>query len=117
MRTATRRTRRWKMIGGQNCPCSRRLMRLSCSSRRALHRSILYLIFDHLPRSSQAAGARLDLKDLFKQGRTFEWSDLPERLWAATGLSLPGKERFDAFGKLRNGIQHFAPAPDGDAGE
>ena len=75
------------------------------------------LIFEHLPRSSQASAARLDLEDLFKQGRTFQWSDLPERLWAATGLLLPGKERFDAFGKLRNGIQHFAPVPDGDAGE
>jgi hypothetical protein len=74
------------------------------------------LIFERLPSSSQASAAHLDLEDLFKQGRTFQWSDLPERLWAATGLSLPGKDRFDAFGKLRNGIQHFAPPPNGDAG-
>lgn len=38
------------------------------------------LIFESLPRSTQAAGAHLDLEDLFKQGRTFQWSDLPERL-------------------------------------
>lgn len=75
------------------------------------------LIFEHLPRSTQALGAHLDLEDLFKQGRTIQWSDLPERLWAATGLSIPNKMRFDSFGRLRNGIQHFAPPPGVDAGE
>lgn len=75
------------------------------------------LIFEHLPRSSQATGVHLDLEDLFRQGRTFQWSDLPERLWATTGLSIPSRDRFDQFGKLRNGIQHFSPTPSGDAGE
>ncbi len=75
------------------------------------------LIFESLPRSAQTAGGLLDLEDLFKQGRTFQWSDLPERLWAATGLTLPGRARYDAFGKLRNGIQHFAPPPGDNAGE
>ena len=75
------------------------------------------LIFEQVPRSSQTTEAHLDLEDLFKQGRTFQWSDLPERLWAATGLSLPNKDKFDRFGKLRNGIQHFAPSPSGDSGE
>ncbi len=75
------------------------------------------LIFEHLPRSTQALGTHLDLEDLFRQGRTIQWSDLHERLWAATGLSIPNKERFDRFGKLRNGIQHFAPPPGVDAGE
>ena len=75
------------------------------------------LIFEHVPRPSQASAAHLDLEDLFKQGRTFQWSDLPDRLWAATGLSIPNKDRFVSFGKLRNGIQHFAPTPDGDPSE
>ncbi len=75
------------------------------------------LIFEHLPRSTQALGTHLDLEDLFRQGRTIQWSDLPERLWAATGFSIPNKGRFDSFGKLRNGIQHFAPPPGVDAGE
>jgi hypothetical protein len=73
------------------------------------------LIFEHLPRSTQAVGVQLDLEDLFSRGRTFQWADLPERLWAATGLVLPNKERFDRFGKLRNGIQHFGPPPGRDA--
>ena len=69
------------------------------------------LIFEHLPRSAQAVGAHLDLEDLFSQGRTFQWSDLPERLWAATGIILPNRERYDRFGKIRNAIQHFGPHP------
>ena len=75
------------------------------------------LIFEHLPRSSQAVGVHLDFEDLFSQGRTFQWSDLPDRLWAATGVSIPNKERFESFGKLRNGIQHFGPPPGRDAGD
>jgi len=75
------------------------------------------LIFEHLPRSTQAVGEHLDLEDLFAQGRTFQWSDLPERLWAATGISIPNKDRFDSFGRLRNGIQHFGPPPGRDASE
>jgi hypothetical protein len=74
------------------------------------------LIFDQLPRSTQAAGPDLNLDDLFKAGRTIQWSDLPERLWASTGLSIPSRHRYDAFGKLRNGLQHFAPVPGGDPG-
>ena len=75
------------------------------------------LIFEHLPRAAQAASSRLDLEDLFKQGRTFQWPDLPERLWAATGISIPNRDRYERFGKLRNGIQHFAPSPVGNSSE
>src|SRR5436190_9366019 len=64
------------------------------------------LIFEQLPRSTQASGPRLDLQDLFKQGRTFQWSDLPDRLWADAGISIPNRDTFESFGKLRNGIQH-----------
>jgi hypothetical protein len=38
------------------------------------------LIFDELPRSARVSGSHLDLKDLFTQGRTLQWSDLPARL-------------------------------------
>lgn len=75
------------------------------------------LIFEQLPRSSQASSGHLDVKGMFEQGRTIQWSDLPERLWAATGISLPRKDRFDSFGRFRNGIQHFGPPPGGDAEE
>ena len=75
------------------------------------------LIFEQFPRSTQAAGISLDLPDLFQRGRTVQWSDLPERLWAVTGLDIPNKPIFDKFGKLRNGIQHFAPSPNGNPSE
>jgi hypothetical protein len=69
------------------------------------------LIFEQLPRPTQASRAHLDLQDLFQHGRTFQWTDLPDRLWATTGMSLPNKAAFNSFGKLRNSIQHFAPVP------
>ncbi len=69
------------------------------------------LIFEQLPRPPQASKAHLDLQDLFQYGRTFQWTDLPDRLWATTGMSLPNQAAFYSFGRLRNSIQHFAPVP------
>ena len=69
------------------------------------------LIFDSLPKTS---GNELDLETLFEKGKTIEWSELPDRLWAVTGMELPNIEIYKQFGKLRNGIQHFAPAPNID---
>ena len=75
-----------------------------------------FLIFEKLPRSTQSIGSRLDLEDLFRRGRTLQWPDLPERLWATTGLAIPNREHYDKFGQLRNGIQHFARPPDVNTG-
>lgn len=74
------------------------------------------LIFDQFPRSTKSLGSELDVVDLFKSGRTVQWSDLPERLWATTGIKLPNLERYDSFGKLRNGLQHFGPTQGLDTG-
>ena len=73
------------------------------------------LIFEQLPGATKAAGPMLDVHDLFKYGRTLQWTDLPGRLWAATGIEIPNRERFDNFGQLRNGLQHFGPAAGVDA--
>ena len=75
------------------------------------------LVFEKLPRSTKSAGPMLDVQDLFRYGRTLQWADLPERLWAATGLVIPNQERFDSLGQLRNGLQHFAPPTAVDASE
>ena len=75
------------------------------------------LIFEQVPGPNKAAGRLLDVQDLFRYGRTLQWTDLPGRLWASTGLALPNRERFDSFGRLRNGLQHFAPAANVDASE
>jgi hypothetical protein len=66
------------------------------------------LIFEQLPRSPQATSSLLELEDLFRKGRTITWSELPDRLWATTGIVLPAVERFREFGELRNCVQHFA---------
>jgi hypothetical protein len=64
------------------------------------------LIFEQLPKAKDEAP--LSLTRLVEEGRTFQYSDLPDRLWATTGIRLPGLERYRAFGRLRNAIQHFA---------
>lgn len=65
------------------------------------------LVFDKFPSMSDG---ELSLDDLFKKGKTIEWSDLPTRLWATTGIALPNLAIYKEFGNLRNGIQHFAPS-------
>lgn len=66
------------------------------------------LIFDEIPRSTQTGGELLAFQDLVQKGRTIEFQDLPERLWATTGQRLSEPGVFKEFGRLRNAIQHFA---------
>lgn len=74
------------------------------------------LVFDTLPRPAEP-NSLLDFEGLFERGKTLEWSDLPARLWAVTGKSVPDRPLFDRFGKFRNAIQHFAPPAEQGAGE
>jgi len=67
------------------------------------------LIFEQLPRPTRADTSELELRHLFEKGRTVQYSDLPDRLWATTGMRITNVETFNAFGRLRNTIQHFAP--------
>ena len=66
------------------------------------------LIFEDLPKSKSSKSGQLDLEALFENGRTYQYQDLNERLWATTGVEIPNLEIFKKFGKLRNSIQHFA---------
>ncbi len=66
------------------------------------------LIFSQLPKSINVNGDLLDFESLFESGRTLEYNELPERLWATTGYKIQDITIFNSFGKLRNGIQHFA---------
>lgn len=72
------------------------------------------LIFSEIPRSTQTGTQLLAFQDLVQKGRTIDYQDLPERLWATTGQRLQDLEVFKEFGRLRNAIQHFA-SPQGDA--
>lgn len=65
------------------------------------------LIFDKMPRSTQAGNDLLSFKDLVKNAKTISYLDLPERLWAATGIKVPNLNLYKSFGQLRNTIQHF----------
>jgi len=66
------------------------------------------LIFDKLPNSSNTTTS-LEVDQLYDQGRTIQYSALPNQLWATTGLNIPNRQEFDEFGKIRNSIQHFLP--------
>lgn len=72
------------------------------------------LIFDQIPKSTQVDGLELELKHLIEKGRTVQYFELPERLWAATGMKLENFEMYKKFGDLRNSIQHFASPLDVD---
>jgi hypothetical protein len=72
------------------------------------------LIFEQLPRSTQVTDSFLELKHLFERAKTIQYSELPERLWATTGMKLENLEKYQSFGRLRNSIQHFAPPSETD---
>lgn len=64
------------------------------------------LIFEHLPKP-ESSDTQLTIDQLVKGGRTYQYSDLPGRLWATTGNRIPNRQAYDEFGRLRNAIQHF----------
>jgi hypothetical protein len=67
------------------------------------------LIFDTVPKSGSTKDL-LSFKELFENGRTIQYNELPEALWAATGIRMEHIEQFQQFGKYRNAIMHFAVA-------
>ena len=66
------------------------------------------LIFSQIPKSSSTDNELLDIEDLLQRGRTIQYSELPEKLWATTGYRIKDIQAFQEFGKLRNTIQHLA---------
>ena len=72
------------------------------------------LIFDQVPKSTQVHDPKLGLKNLFEKAKTIQYSELPERLWAATGIKLKNIDTYKKFGYLRNTIQHFTSPSDVD---
>ncbi|MBX3150434.1 hypothetical protein KF728_09820 [Candidatus Obscuribacterales bacterium] len=75
------------------------------------------LIFEHLPKPPRDRVDGLAFSQLVERGRTLQFSDLPNRLWATTGMRLPNEGRYESFGRLRNTIQHFALPPDVDVAQ
>lgn len=76
------------------------------------------LIFEQLPRSPDAdSPPEIDLAQLVARGRTIQYTDLPDRLWAAAGVRVPDVAQYQEFGRLRNAIQHFVPPPQAQPSE
>lgn len=75
------------------------------------------LIFESLPKSTadcvNKTTGLLDFESLLEKGQTITYSELPEKVWAATGKKISNVKLYNDFGKLRNSIQHFA-APNKD---
>ncbi|MDP3010903.1 MAG: hypothetical protein Q8N30_17790 [Methylococcales bacterium] len=69
------------------------------------------LIFVNLPLEKKSTNELLNLRQLLKDGKTIEYSNLPNLLWASTGIKTPNLKIYEDFGKLRNMIQHFS-SPD-----
>jgi hypothetical protein len=61
-----------------------------------------------LPKSINTDNKLLNFPALFGLGKTLEYNELPERLWATTGYKIANVESYISFRKLCNGIQHFA---------
>ncbi|EQC0078312.1 hypothetical protein ACY0L2_001708 [Serratia marcescens] len=78
------------------------------------------LIFESLPKSTADCVNKitglLDFESLLEKGQTITYSELPEKVWAATGKKINDIKLYNDFGKLRNSIQHFA-APNKDVSE
>ena len=70
------------------------------------------LIFKKLP-SQLSTSKELTVNELFAYAKSYLYVELPDLLWATTGIRIEKIEEFKAFGKLRNQITHFAvPAVD-----
>lgn len=65
------------------------------------------LIFAKLPPVPKEE-REMVLEDLFETAKTHTYDELPNLLWAATGVRIPNVESYKAFGRLRNKIMHFA---------
>ena len=65
------------------------------------------LIFSKLPKADPNKNT-LTLIDLLESGRTLSYEELPDQLWATTGIKIERIEQYRAFGRLRNQIVHFS---------
>lgn len=75
------------------------------------------LVFDQIPKNTKRTCNPLAMEELSEKGRSIQFADLPDRLWACTRICIPNIETYNAFGKLRNKIQHFAVPLDVDTAE
>ena len=70
-------------------------------------------IFSEIPKDVKSNQFKLDFDSLFEEGRTLKFRELPKKLEQVRNYKIKDNERYYEFGRLRNGIQHFA-VPDLD---
>ncbi len=66
------------------------------------------LIFTKIPKDSNTEDDEIKFNDLLEHGQTIMYSELPHRLWAATGYKIADLSLYNEFGKIRNQIIHFS---------
>jgi hypothetical protein len=71
------------------------------------------LVFSELPKLGKKESDRITIEHLLEEGKTVQYSKLPDILCASTGYKIENLERYKTFGLLRNQIQHLA-VPDSD---
>jgi len=67
------------------------------------------LIFSRLPKMDTNKSSLL-LMDLIEDGRTLTYQEIPDQLWAATGIKINRIEQYRDFGRLRDQIIHISLA-------
>lgn len=67
------------------------------------------LIFSRLPKADPNKST-LTLIDLLESGRTLSYEELPDQLWATTGIKIDRVQQYREFGRLRNQIVHLSIA-------
>ena len=65
------------------------------------------LIFSKIPEQKINA-PELSLEYLLEKGNTLSYDQLPDRLWATTGVVINNLQGYKEFGKLRNQIIHIS---------
>jgi hypothetical protein len=65
------------------------------------------LIFSKIP-EPKGDDEKLSLDLLLEKGRTFSYDELPDRLWAVTGIKISNVKKYRDFGKLRNQLIHLS---------
>lgn len=65
------------------------------------------LILSSIPKTNMVCGDRLSIRDVVENSKPVEYSELPEKLWAATGFKIPDLNAYNSFGRFRNSIHYF----------
>jgi hypothetical protein len=93
----------WKAFGVVQIAHAAELIIKSCIAKEHP-----LLLFTKIPKLEKLSNENLTLERLLNEGKTLNYSDLPDMLWASTGYVISDIDIYREFGYLRNTIQHLA---------